>query len=246
MKNSKCIVRPEIFYINNNNPIYYPFSFKVNKCSGSCNNINNPYAKICVPDATKDLNVRVFNLMSRTNEKRHMKWHETCKCISRLDKIIFNSKQRWNEDKCRCNCKELIDKGACNKGFIWNPGNCECECDESCNVGECLDYSDCKCKKKLANRLIDECIETIEETKIFNITVENKNYYECTSCIVYIVFMIVAFTIFIAITVYLIYYNWYLINNNNNYNLNHNNNGDDDDDDNDDKNKNLMNVIIKN
>ena len=116
------------------------------------------------------------------------------------------------------------------------------------NVGEYLNYSDCKCRKKLTNELIDECIETIEETKIVNITVENENNYECASCIVYIVLMIVAFTIFTAITVYLIYYNWYLINNNNNHN-NHNNNNDDnndDDDDNHNKNKNLMNVIIKN
>ena len=83
-------------------------------------------------------------------------------------------------------------------------------------------------QKKLADKLIDECIETIEETKLVSITVtENENNYECGSCIVYIVLMIVAFTIFPVITVYLIYYNWYLINNNNN-----GNNNDDDDDDN--------------
>ena len=102
LKNQECKVRPKIADINNNNPIFYPFSIKINKCSGNSNNINNPYAKICLPDTVKDLNVRVFNLMSRTNETRHIKWHETCKCICRLDKIICNSKQRWNEDKCRC------------------------------------------------------------------------------------------------------------------------------------------------
>ena len=52
--------------------------------------------------AVKDLNVKVFTLMSRTNEKRHIKLHETCKCQCRLDAIVFNSKQRWNKDKCRC------------------------------------------------------------------------------------------------------------------------------------------------
>ena len=57
--------------------------------------------------------------MTLTNETRHIKWHETCKCISRLDKIICNSKQRSNKDKCRCECKELIDKGVCDKGFIY-------------------------------------------------------------------------------------------------------------------------------
>ena len=118
IKKSKCKVRPKIADINSNNPIFYLFSIKINKFSGNCNNINNPYAKICVSDTVKDLNVRVFNLMSRTNETRHIKWHETCKCICRLDKIICNSKQRWNEDKCRCECKELIDKGICDKDMF--------------------------------------------------------------------------------------------------------------------------------
>ena len=65
--------------INSNNPIFYPFSIKINECIGSCNNINNPNAKICVPDTVKDLDVKVFNLMSKTNETRFIK----CKCICR-------------------------------------------------------------------------------------------------------------------------------------------------------------------
>ena len=139
MNNQEFKIRHKIVDINNNNPMFYPFSIKVNKCSGNCNNINNPYVKICVPDTVKDLNVRVFNLMSRTNETRHKEWHENCKCICRLDEIICNSKQRRNEDKCRCECKELIDKGVCNKGFVWNPSNCECKCDKLCNIDEYLD-----------------------------------------------------------------------------------------------------------
>ena len=67
IKNQECKVRPEIINVNSNNPVCYPFSIKVNKCSGNFNNINNPYAKICIPDGIKDLNVKVFNLMSRTN-----------------------------------------------------------------------------------------------------------------------------------------------------------------------------------
>ena len=73
MNNQKCKVRPKIVDINSNSPMFYPFSIKVNKCSGNCNNINYPYAKICVPDTVKDLNVRVFNLVSKTNETRHIK-----------------------------------------------------------------------------------------------------------------------------------------------------------------------------
>ena len=98
-KNQECKVRPEIINISTNNPIFYPFSVKTNRCSGNCNNINDPYARICIPDAVKNLNVKVFNLMTLTNETRHMKWHELCKCICRLDKIICNNKQQWNKEK---------------------------------------------------------------------------------------------------------------------------------------------------
>ena len=121
MTNKECEVRPEIINVNSNEPVFYPFSIKTSKCSRSCNNINDPYAKICVPDVVKTLNVKVFNLISRTNETRHIKWHETCKC--KLDASVCNNKQRWNDDKCRCECKELIDKGVCDKGCAWNPSN---------------------------------------------------------------------------------------------------------------------------
>ena len=53
----------------------------------------------------KNINLKDFNLMSRTNEIRHVKWHETCKCKCRLDASVCNNKQRWNKDKCRCECK---------------------------------------------------------------------------------------------------------------------------------------------
>ena len=117
MNNQECKGRPGIINVNINEPVFYPFNIKTSKCSGSRNNINDPYAKICVPGVVKDLNIKVFNLMSRTNETRHIKWHETCKCKCRLDASVCNNKQCWNNDKCRCECKELIDKVVCNKGY---------------------------------------------------------------------------------------------------------------------------------
>ena len=60
MKNQECKVRPEIISVNSNEPVFYPFSVKTSKCRGSCNNINEPYAKICVPDVIKSLNVNVI------------------------------------------------------------------------------------------------------------------------------------------------------------------------------------------
>ena len=73
MNNQKCKVRPEIIDVSSNNPIFYPFSINTNKCSGNCNNINDPYAKICVPGIVEKLNIKVFNLMTLTNETRHIK-----------------------------------------------------------------------------------------------------------------------------------------------------------------------------
>ena len=74
MNNQECKVRPEIINVNSNEPVFYPFSIKKSKCSGSCNNINDPYAKICVSDVVKILNVEMLNLMSRTNETSHIEW----------------------------------------------------------------------------------------------------------------------------------------------------------------------------
>ena len=147
--------------------------------------------------------------MTLTNETRHIKWHESCKCICKLDKIICNSKQRWNEDKSRCECKELIDKGECDKGFIWKPSNCEC--DKSCDTGEYLDYSNCKCRKKLLNPLVEECTENIDGTKLVNITVENKNNSRGTSYDVYKALFGIFFIFFIinsGIIIYFVYFKY--------------------------------------
>ena len=207
MSNQPCKARTEIFNVNSNNPIFCPFSIKTSKCSGNCNNINNPYAKIYVPDVVKDLNVKVFNLMSRTNETRHIKWHETCKCKCRLDANVCNNKQRWNNDKCQCECKELIDKGVCDKGYASNPSNCECKCNKSCDFSEYLDYKNCIYKKRLVNKLIDQGNETIDEVKLIKITLaENENSYKHNSCTVYIVLFSIFFMINVGTGTYFVYY----------------------------------------
>ena len=170
MTNQECKVRTQIVNVKSDEPVFYPFSIETSKCNGSCNNIDDPYTKMCVLDVVKNLNVKVFNLMSRTNETRHIEWQETCKCKCRLDCSVCNNKQRWNDDKCRCVCKEFIDKCVCDKGLIWNPSNCECECDKLCDVDEHLDYENCKCRNKLVDKLVDECTETVKEVKLAKIT----------------------------------------------------------------------------
>ena len=70
--NQECKTRPQVVDVNQDEPVFFAFSIKTSKYSGSYNNINYPYAKICVPDVVKDLNVKVFNPMSRTNETRYI------------------------------------------------------------------------------------------------------------------------------------------------------------------------------
>ena len=72
VNNQECKVRPEIFNVNSDEPAFYLFSIKTSKCRGNGNNVIDPYAKMCVPDVIKNRNVKVFNLMSRTNETRHV------------------------------------------------------------------------------------------------------------------------------------------------------------------------------
>ena len=67
------IIRRQIVSVNSDEPVFYSFSTKTIKCSGSCNNITDLYAKMCVPDVVKTLNVKLFNIMSITYETRGIK-----------------------------------------------------------------------------------------------------------------------------------------------------------------------------
>ena len=189
--------------------MFYPFS-------GSCNNINDPYAKFCVPDVVKNINVKVFNLISFTNQTKHMECHETCKYRCRLDASVCNNKQRWNEDKCRCESEEeLSDKQRCDNGFIWDPSNCNCECDKSCNIGEYLDYKNCKCRRKIAGSLVEECSENIDENEmIYNETVNDSlSDYKCGSCSLYIALFAVFLVTSVIISAVVIYFHCYFESN---------------------------------
>ena len=53
MNNQECKVRTKIIGVNNNEPVFYPYSIKANRCKGLCNNTNDPYAKLCVSDFVK-------------------------------------------------------------------------------------------------------------------------------------------------------------------------------------------------
>ena len=100
----------------------------------------------------------------------------------------------------------MINKDVCDIAYIWNPSNCQCECDKSCDVGEYLDYDNCKYRKRLLDKLVEKCVKTIKEVKIF----ENRN--KCSSCIMYIVLFSIFFAINIGLVLILFTINtWTLI-----------------------------------
>ena len=97
-------------------------------------------------------------------------------------------------------------RGIRDKGYIWNPSNCKCECDKSCNINEYLDYSGCQCRKQLIDLLLEECAENINETKLVNITVENKDNDRCRSYVGYKVLFWIFFMIRCGTIIYIVYH----------------------------------------
>ena len=215
MSIQECKARRKLININANEPAIYPYSIKVNKCSVRCDDINDPYTKLCVPDVAKNINAKVFNLMQRINETRHIIWHETCKCVCKLASSARNNRQRFHKDKCRRECKEdLNNNETCDKGFIWNPSNCECECDKSCGIGEYLDYKNCVCRSSLVDKLIEECANVIDENKIFNetlnvIPLNIISSDDCASCTLYVVLFAVFLTASVIIGGAFVYFYWH-------------------------------------
>ena len=168
--NQKCMPRPKILDVNEGVGEALFYSVYFNKCSGSCNTFDNLMAKLCVPNVIKRVNMQVYNFLMRLNETpRNVLWHESCKCVCKLNSSVCNNKQIWNGDTCRCDCNEdfagIIN---CTKGYTWNPSTCECQCDAWCKQGQYLDHKNCICKNKLIGRIIEECTSIINETMINN------------------------------------------------------------------------------
>ena len=163
--------RPKILDVNEGvgEALFYPYNVLVNKCSRSCNALDDPMTKMCVPNIIKRVNMKVYNFLMRLNETRNVLWHESCKRVCRLNSSVCNSKQIWNSDTCKCDCNEdFAGAMTCNKGYMWNPSTCACECDMWCKPGQYLDYKKCVYKNKLIGRVIAECTSVINETMINN------------------------------------------------------------------------------
>ena len=118
--NGESMPRPKILDVNEDagEALFYPYNVLVNKCSGSCNTLDDPMAKLCVLNIIKRVNITVYNFLMKLNETRNVLWHESCKCVCRLNSSVCNSKQIWNSDTCRCDCNEdFAGTMTCNKGY---------------------------------------------------------------------------------------------------------------------------------
>ena len=190
--NQKCMPIPKILDVNERNgeALFYPYNVLVNKCSGSCNTLDNPMSKICVPKIIKNVNMmQVYNFLMRLNETRNVLWHESCKCVCKLSSSVCNNRQIWNDDTCRCDWDEdfagIIN---CAKGYMWNPSTCQCQCNKWRKQERYLDHKNCVCKNKLIGRVIEECTSVINETMINN--KDNITNINNTYLILFIVFLI--------------------------------------------------------
>ena len=162
---------------------FFPFSFSVNRCGGccgTCNTIDDRYARACVPNKVKNMNAKVFNLMSGVNETRFLVQHEPCDSKYRLNESACNSKQEWNHNSCACECKELDDWGSCKYDYMWNPGMCDSNCNEACKF----------CEKRLIGKLVLEC-----ECEILNTTetLLNDKKVACpkSNCLIYNISLVI-------------------------------------------------------
>ena len=194
--NQKCMPRPKILDINEGigETLFYSYNVLVNKCSGSCNTLDNPMSKICIPKIVKNVNMQVYNFLMRLNETRNVLWHESSTCVCKLSSSVCNNKQIWNDDTCRCDCNEdFAGTISCAKGYMWNPSTCKCQCDKWCKQGQYLDHKNCVCKNKLIGRIIEECASVINETMINN---NKDNITNNTYLILFIVFLIGFFCVF--------------------------------------------------
>ena len=220
--NEECMPRPKILDVNEDvgEALFYTYNVLVNKCSGSCDTINNLMAKLCVPGIIKRVNMKFYNFLMMLNETRSVLWHENCKCVCKLNSSICNNKQIWNSDTCKCDCNEdfasIINS---TKGYTWNPSTCECQCDTWCKPGQYLDYKKCVCKNKLIGRIIEECTNVINET-----TINNKDNIENDNTITNIfvgLFSIVMFILIVCFCVF-VYFKGFK-NKKNNYNTSYKN-----------------------
>ena len=127
LNNEPCMIRPFLVDLNLVELKYYPTMINLDKCSGSCNSADDLSIKICVSSKTKDVNVKVFNMITSKTEAKTMLKHISCDCKCKFNSTTCYSNKKWNNETCKCECKSYC---TCKKDYSWNPSPCIFENDK--------------------------------------------------------------------------------------------------------------------
>ena len=138
LNNPPCQAKPTLVDITSYDILFYPFTGSLHKCSGSCNTIDDSYARVRVPNKLKNMNAKVFHLMLGVYSKGFLVQHELCQCKCSLNESVCKSKQKRNHDDYPCNCKKLNGWGPCKYDYMWNPSTCGFKCNQACKIDEYL------------------------------------------------------------------------------------------------------------
>ena len=98
--------------------------------------------------------MKVFNPTPWRNETKFIVHHKSCECKCGLDETVCNSKQSWNQDKCRCECNEFYDWSSSKGNHVWIISTCNYKCNRACKIDEYLDIKSCLFEKCLFDKLI--------------------------------------------------------------------------------------------
>ena len=122
LKNQQCMTQRTLVNLHPNEYVewlrYYPLAVNLDRCMGSCNNLNDRFNRTCVPNKTDDLNLSAFDMVTARSESTTLTRHIPCKCKCKFDGRKCNSNQKWNNNKCRCEWKNPKRHNACEKDYI--------------------------------------------------------------------------------------------------------------------------------
>ena len=107
--NEPCTDRSTLIDLNPVELKYYPFMVSLDKCSGSCNSFDDLSTRIFAPSKTKDVNLKVFNMITNRNG---------AKTLVNIFHVIVNG--NFNSATCSSN-------QTCKNVYNWNPSTCICE-----------------------------------------------------------------------------------------------------------------------
>ena len=97
VSNQKCMTQPTPIFLNPNEYSqefhYYPFAFRLDRCVGSYNTLNDLSHRVCVPNKAEDLNLSRFNMITGINESKTLTKHISCECKCKFDGRKYNSDQ---------------------------------------------------------------------------------------------------------------------------------------------------------